>query len=191
MSLSASSAICEILKMAKARIMVEIFSDSNMQYAPRFETKELSRNLTPGKPFVWKPPNLHYLRPTESKPLISVVSKPFAISAKSTNSITYGPFSSTIDFKKAPMGGRAVCTVQTFRNAMSGPMLFMFIKHHLAVGWTVIVFDRYGWHEEVVKEFLDTDEAVIYYPYTLLEFYFPDRYNMVSAKLQVSATTGC
>ncbi|KAJ1428425.1 hypothetical protein B484DRAFT_67501 [Ochromonadaceae sp. CCMP2298] len=37
----------------------------------------------------------------------------------------------------------AVCTVQTFRNAQTGAMLYMFIAWYQKMGWRVIVYDRY------------------------------------------------
>lgn len=191
MSCAAPPPLCVILKRNNVQIVVDMFSNSSMQHIPGYEKEEVNINSSAGKPFVWKPRNVHYLRTASPPPPSRVSSRPLAISspqAGGPNSILFGPRGSgggAVDFRKAPVGGRAVCTVQTFRNAMSGAMLFMFIKHHLAAGWTVIIFDRYGWHEEVVREFLEADTDVIYYPYTLMQHYFPDRYNLESAKLQV------
>ena len=36
----------------------------------------------------------------------------------------------------------AVCTVQTFRNAQTGPMLYLFVSYYHRLGWRVIVYDR-------------------------------------------------
>jgi hypothetical protein len=187
MSCTAPLRICLILKQNNVHVVAEISSKSDLHYIPGYEKEEESSNSSAGKRFVWKPPNLHYLRTDVPPPPSSVTSRPVAIAPPGPATVLFGPrgSGSAVDFRKAPVGGRAVCTVQTFRNAMSGPMLFMFIKHHLAAGWTVIIFDRYGWHQEVVREFLDADAAVVYYPFTLLQHYFPDRYNLESSKLQV------
>mmetsp|Transcript_19819 Transcript_19819/g.28501 ORF Transcript_19819/g.28501 Transcript_19819/m.28501 type:complete len:499 (-) Transcript_19819:50-1546(-) len=73
-------------------------------------------------------------------------------------------------------GSNAVITVQTFRNRISGPMLYMFIKYYTNLGWPVIIYDRYGLHADFVKDFVDSVD-VIYHPYTLFESVFPHDFN--------------
>jgi hypothetical protein len=59
----------------------------------------------------------------------------------------------------------AVCTVQTFRNAQSGPMLYLFTAYYISMGWTVLIYDRFGFHREFLAEFIGTP-GVYYHPYT-------------------------
>jgi hypothetical protein len=40
----------------------------------------------------------------------------------------------------------AVCTIQTFKNSLSGPMLLLFASYYLHLGWIVIIFDRCDRH---------------------------------------------
>ena len=35
-----------------------------------------------------------------------------------------------------------ICTVQTFRNSQTGPMLYLFASYHLQLGFRVIIYDR-------------------------------------------------
>jgi hypothetical protein len=71
----------------------------------------------------------------------------------------------------------AVCTVQVFRNKLTSARLFLFVKYYLTMGWTVIVYDRYGLHADVMREFGE-DVQLNYYPFTVFQELFPDRYNM-------------
>jgi hypothetical protein len=70
----------------------------------------------------------------------------------------------------------AVCTVQTFLNPMSGPMLYMFARYYLSMGWAVIIYDRFGAHREHLEEFL-THPRLKYFPYTMFQLMFPETYN--------------
>eukprot|EP00605_Chrysophyceae_sp_TOSAG23-4_P000234 GSChrysophyteH1.ASY1.ANO1.271.1 assembled CDS len=77
----------------------------------------------------------------------------------------------------------AICTVQTFRNAQSGPMLYAFVKFHLDVGWRVIVFDRFGLHEEFLKG-LEGASGLDYHRFTVLQRVNPSKYNQEYSKTQ-------
>lgn len=66
----------------------------------------------------------------------------------------------------------AVCTVQTFMHAFSGPMLYMFIAYYQLMGWRVIVYDRFGMHRAYVKDLLQLP-GVDYYPFTGTAFLCP------------------
>jgi hypothetical protein len=70
----------------------------------------------------------------------------------------------------------AVCVVQTFRNAQTGPMLFMFALYWLKLGWRVIIYDRFGMHREFVESIL-TLAGLDYHPYTVFELAQPSVYN--------------
>eukprot|EP01032_Pedospumella_encystans_P020877 gene20877-23708_t len=70
----------------------------------------------------------------------------------------------------------AVCTVQTFKNAQSGAMLYMFIAYYQQMGWRVIVYDRFGMHEKEVKSLLKLP-GVDYYPFTVYQLTQPTKYN--------------
>ena len=90
-----------------------------------------------------------------------------------------------------------VCTVQTFRNPVSGLKLFLFVRHYLALGYTVIVYDRFGAHREDLAPFLltsskfsgdsagRTDGEVKYFPYTALQRAHPLKYSQTYAAKQV------
>ena len=78
----------------------------------------------------------------------------------------------------------AVCTVQTFRNPLTGPMLYLFAKYYLTMGWSVIVYDRHGWHHDFLKPF-ERNYRMKYYPYTAFELLFPETYQLHKASVQV------
>lgn len=71
----------------------------------------------------------------------------------------------------------SVCTVQVFKNKLTSARLFLFVKYYLTMGWTVIVYDRYGLHADVVKEFGDNLQ-LNYYPFTVFQELFPETYNL-------------
>ena len=77
-----------------------------------------------------------------------------------------------------------VCTVQTFENEMSGPMLYMFALHYSKLGFQVVIYDRYGKHLSFVKELIDR-YFVIYHPFTAYEIALPDVYNAEQNKKEV------
>jgi hypothetical protein len=77
----------------------------------------------------------------------------------------------------------AVCAVQTFRNPQSGPMLYLFVKYYIIMGWRVIVYDRFGYHREFLEELL-SEPAFHYHPYTIMQLAQPNKYNEKYAKAQ-------
>jgi hypothetical protein len=79
----------------------------------------------------------------------------------------------------------AICTVQTFRNAQSGPMLYAFIKYHIDLGWRVIVYDRFGLHKEYLKD-LEGIDGLDYHPFTVLQMVNPTKYSTEYAASQGS-----
>ena len=79
----------------------------------------------------------------------------------------------------------AACTVQTFRNSQSGPMLYLFISYYQKMGWRVIVYDRFGAHHNEIKELLILP-GVDYYPYTVFQLVHPAKYNKQYADAQGS-----
>ena len=78
----------------------------------------------------------------------------------------------------------AVCTVQIFRNPMSGPMLALFVEYYLRMGYVVIVYDRGGKHREFVAAYLSSLKFV-YRPYTAFNLLFPEQYNYRERNIQV------
>ena len=62
----------------------------------------------------------------------------------------------------------AVCTVQTFRNAQTGPMLYLFVSYYHRLGWRVIVYDRFGFHREFIEDLLPLP-GFDYYNYTIFQ----------------------
>lgn len=70
----------------------------------------------------------------------------------------------------------AVCTVQTFKNPFTGPMLYLFMKYYQLLGWRVIVYDRFGFHYQYIKELL-TLPGIDYYPFTVFQLANPGKYN--------------
>jgi len=71
----------------------------------------------------------------------------------------------------------AVCTVQTFRNHQTGPMLFLFVMYYQRMGWRVIVYDRFGLHREFMESLVALP-GVDYHPYTMFQLANPTKYNM-------------
>lgn len=77
----------------------------------------------------------------------------------------------------------AVCAVQTFRNPQSGPMLYLFVKFYIDMGWHVIVYDRFGYHLEFLEELLH-EPGFHYHPYTIMQLAQPSKYNDTYAAMQ-------
>ena len=71
----------------------------------------------------------------------------------------------------------SVCVVQTFRNLMTPPMLYLFIEYYLSIGWNVILFDRHGFHQDLIQERYSANSSVIYYPFTIHQLLFPEKYS--------------
>jgi hypothetical protein len=71
---------------------------------------------------------------------------------------------------------RAVCTVQTFQNQLTGPALYLFVRYYLELDWIVIVFDRFGDHSSHISSFLSS-QRFFYFPMTILTQLLPDLYN--------------
>ena len=70
----------------------------------------------------------------------------------------------------------AVCTVQTFRNAQTGPMLYLFVSYYSKLGWKVIVYDRFGYHREFIEDLLSLP-SFDYHNYTIFQIVNPMKYN--------------
>lgn len=78
----------------------------------------------------------------------------------------------------------AVCTVQTFRNPLSGPMLYSFSEYYLSLGYVVIIFDKYGLHRKFVRPFLGHLKFA-YHPYTIFNLLFLPVYPLSGNIIQV------
>lgn len=78
-----------------------------------------------------------------------------------------------------------VCTVQTFQNEMTGPMLYLFALHYCNLGFQVVVYDRYGRHVEFMRELIE-ECYVIYHPFTAYEVGLPGEYSAEKVKNEVS-----
>ena len=81
-----------------------------------------------------------------------------------------------------------VLTVQTFRNKMSGPSLYMFMRYYMTLGWPVIVYDRYGLHADVMTDFASSPQ-VIYHAHTFFEKLFPTAFNKNTAAAHTQVST--
>lgn len=79
----------------------------------------------------------------------------------------------------------AVCTVQTFLNSVSGPMLYMFTRYYLELDWVVIIYDRFGSHRTFLTDFLN-HTRLKYFPFTMFQLMFPNTYNNEFVRSQVS-----
>jgi hypothetical protein len=75
----------------------------------------------------------------------------------------------------------AVCVVQSFRNPISGPLLFLFVQYYYLLGWEVIIYDRLGLHEEFLSSLIDWP-GVNYHPYTAYQLSNPSKYNIEFAR---------
>jgi hypothetical protein len=93
-------------------------------------------------------------------------------------------------------GTHGVCVVQTYRNPVSGAKLFMFVQYYLSLGYTVLVYDRFGEHAEDMAPLLALASSsslsslsrrgeLKYFPYTALELAIPHKYNRAFATRQV------
>ena len=101
--------------------------------------------------------------------------------------LTHCPCSPTAHAHPLPMLTlNMLGTVQTFRNAQSGPMLYAFVKYHADLGWKVIVYDRFALHQEYLKDLIGTQSGggVDYHPYTVLQLVNPNKYNAAYSKAQ-------
>jgi len=71
---------------------------------------------------------------------------------------------------------RYVCAVQLFQNEITGPLMYLFVRYYLELGWRVIIYDQFGRHEKYVSDFLKIDNFH-YYSYTVFDKIFPHIYN--------------
>ena len=55
--------------------------------------------------------------------------------------------------------------------------------HHQRMGWSVIVYDRFGMHKEFLLELMHLP-GVFYHPYTLYQLALPSKYNQEFAQKQ-------
>ena len=74
---------------------------------------------------------------------------------------------------------KAVCTVQTFKNDLTGPMLSLFAQYYMSTGWLVILYDRFGQHKDFIEPLLQGPfrGRLLYHPYTMLQLIFPSVYD--------------
>lgn len=77
----------------------------------------------------------------------------------------------------------AVCTVQTFRNHQTGPMLFLFTRYYQRMGWRVIIYDRFGLHKDFIAPLFGLP-GIDYHPYTIFQLANPQKYNSEYAAKQ-------
>jgi len=77
----------------------------------------------------------------------------------------------------------AVCTVQTFRNSQTGPMLYLFVSYYHRMGWRVVVYDRFGFHREFIEDLLPLP-GFDYYNYTIFQMVNPMKYSAAYARQQ-------
>lgn len=75
-----------------------------------------------------------------------------------------------------------VCLVQTFHNSMTHSMLYLCIEYYLSIGWGIILFDRNGNHKDIINERYQSNNYIIYYPFTVFELLFPERLKKVSSE---------
>lgn len=75
-------------------------------------------------------------------------------------------------FPREKMPRFAVCAVQTNRNPLSPYYMHMFVAHYLNLGFHVILYDRFGFHVDYIREFM-SNPRFDYHPYTLLEIAWP------------------
>jgi hypothetical protein len=62
----------------------------------------------------------------------------------------------------------SVCNVQVFQNDDTGIYLSLFVRHYLQLGFLVIVFDKFGYHESFIEEYR-ISRMFMYYPFTPLQ----------------------
>ena len=113
-------------------------------------------------------------------------------------------------FRSTPLSSRegsslrqqlSVCTVLTRRSTKSGLKLFLFVRHYLALGYTVIVYDRFGAHREDLAPFLLTLSTtsvsvgaahggeVKYFPFTALQRSAPTKFSSEISANKVPASS--
>jgi hypothetical protein len=64
----------------------------------------------------------------------------------------------------------AVCTVQTFKNAQTGPMLYLFAIFYYRLGWRVVIYDRFGLHREYLDNLIGKF-IILFYCNNLYNYY--------------------
>jgi hypothetical protein len=77
----------------------------------------------------------------------------------------------------------AVCTVQTFANNQTGPMMYAFAAYYQLLGWRVVIYDRFGLHRDHMQPLLHLP-GIDYYEYTVLQLAMPSKYNQQYKDLQ-------
>lgn len=80
----------------------------------------------------------------------------------------------------------SVVAVLTFRNPGTGPHLYMFVQYWYRIGWTVIIYDRFGSHRSYIQDMLHWP-GFFYHPYTVYQLTNPSKYNQAYADKQGSS----
>ena len=71
---------------------------------------------------------------------------------------------------------RYVCAVQQFQNRLTGPMIYLFARYYLQLGWHVLIYDQGGSHQSFLEPLLEQSSRLRYFPFTVFELLFPARY---------------
>jgi hypothetical protein len=71
---------------------------------------------------------------------------------------------------------RIAIAVQVFANTVSFAHMHLFLQHYGRLDFTIVIFDRFGLHFEIVRQYLHQFD-IRYHPYTLLQVIEPNKYN--------------
>jgi hypothetical protein len=71
---------------------------------------------------------------------------------------------------------RIAFAVQVFANSVSFAHMHIFLQHYGKLDFTIVIFDRFGLHSEIVKQYFGKYD-IRYHPYTLLQVIEPEKYN--------------
>jgi hypothetical protein len=170
--------ICDQLQTEKKQFTVSIFPTQTYR---QMDSETARASLSKLFSIYNRSQNLHYQLSTQSTPsslISSIAWNPLQHPPSSPPfpkiSIQYPNHSDAIQI--FPISSpHSVCVVQTFRNRMTPPMLFLFIEYYLSIGWNVILFDRHGSHQDLIRQRYLYNSSVIYYPFTIHQLLFPHK----------------
>lgn len=80
---------------------------------------------------------------------------------------------------------RIVITIQVFYNVFSVSNMHIFIQHYAHLNFTIVIFDRFGLHYGIVKQYFQHAD-IKYHPYSILELIQPHIYNETYKSLIVN-----
>jgi hypothetical protein len=173
-SLTSDHEMCSQFMAHKERFLV------NVTLFPSIYPHTAGKNSPPPSPLS----SIHATSAVSTKG-ISITSSVITIRDQERNE-----FSPVPPFKSPHHSSHRIAfTVQVFSNTVSEAHLHIFLQHYGRLDFTIVMFDRFGLHYEIVKKYTHLYD-IRYHPYTLLQVIQPHIYNDTYKAHLVSLTLG-